>query len=196
MSIGGNDLLQHSENENPKLGQYLRRYVKKAIETTALHAGVSPSGKIAAPPPPESINVTTQGEYMQVTVNHSAAIQKGVQYITHVSTNPQFSTPIVHDHGSSRAPVPFTLPTKDGDGNPHNYYVRTIAQYPGSDPSQPTYYGGVSPVAVTMGGTTQMTLLPGTGSGTGAANGQQSAVGLGKQIFRPAPMPKRNVSGQ
>ena len=32
----------------------------------------------------------------------------------------------------------------------------------------------------------------GTWSGTGAANGQQSAVGLGKTIFRPAPQPKRS----
>lgn len=196
MSIGGNDLLQHIENENPKLGQYLRRYIKTAIETTALHAGVSPTGKIAAPPPPESINVTTSGEYMQVTVNHNAPIQKGVQYITHVSTNPQFSTPIIHDHGSSRSPVPFTLPTKDAGGTPINYYVRTIAQYPGSDPSVPAYFGGVAPVAVNMGGTSQMDLQAGTGSGTGAANGQQSAVGLGRQIFRPAPSPKRNVGAK
>jgi hypothetical protein len=194
MSIGGNDLLAHVEKEWPRLGQYLRRYVAPAIETTAQNAGVSPTGKIAPPAPPESINVTTAGEYMQITVQHSAPIQKGIQYISHVSTNPQFSTPLIHDHGSSRAPMPFPLPTKDASGNTLSYYVRTIAQYQGSDASAPTYFGGASPVAVTMGGTTQMTLQPGTGSGTGASNGQQSAVGLGATIFRPAPAPKRSVN--
>ena len=194
MAIGGKDLLSQIENENPKLGVYLRRYVNKAIETTARNAGVSSSGKVAAPAPPESVNVTTQGEYMQVTVNHAAAIQKGIQYITHVSTDPSFSAPMIHDHGSSRAPLPFPLPTKDAGGATINYYVRTIAQYPGSDPSAPTYHGGAAPAAVTMGGTTQMTLNAGTGSGTGSADGQQSAVGLGKTIFRPAPSPKRNVN--
>lgn len=196
MSIGGKDLLAQIESDYPKMGIFLRRYLIPAVETTATHAGVSPTGKIAAPPPPESINVTTSGEYMQVTVNHAAPIQKGVQYITHVSTDPQFSTPMIHDHGSSRSPMPFPLPTKDANGNTQKYYVRTIAQYPGSDASTPTYHGGDAPVAVTMGGTTQMTLMPGTGSGTGASNGQQSAVGLGRQIFRPAPGPKRNVGAQ
>lgn len=196
MSIGGRDLLTQIENENPKLGIFLRSHLIPAIETTARNAGVSPTGKVAPPPPPESINVTTQGEYMQVTVNHAAPIQKGIQYITHVSTDPQFSAPLIHDHGSSRCPMPFPLPSKDAGGNPISYYVRTIAQNPGGDPSPPTYHGGVSPVAVTMGGTTQMTLLPGTGSGTGAANGQQSHVGLGKTIFRPAPAPKRAVNTQ
>lgn len=194
MSIGGDNLLSQIENGDlSKVGVYLRRYIKPAILTTARNAGVSASGKIAAPAPPESVSVTSQGEYVQVTVNHSAAIQKGVQYITHISTDPQFSAPMIHDHGSSRAPLPFPLPSKDASGNAIKYYVRTIAQYPGSDPSQPTYYGGDAPAEVTLGGTTQMALQPGTGSGTGAADGQQSAVGLGKQIFRPAPAPKRAV---
>ena len=120
--IGGNNLLTQIEHgDMTKLGIYLRRYVLPAIETTAQNAAVSPTGKIAPPPPPESVNVTTTGEFMQVTVNHAAEIQKGIQYITHVSTNPQFSAPIIHDHGSSRAPLPFQLPTKDGDGNTIKY---------------------------------------------------------------------------
>jgi hypothetical protein len=196
MKIGGKDLLAQIEQESPKLGIFLRNYLIPAVETTARHAAVSPVGKIAPPPPPESINVTTAGEYMQVTVNHQASIQKGIQYITHVSTDPQFGSPLIHDHGSSRSPMPFPLPTKDAGGNAVSYYVRTIAQYPGSDPSTPAYFGGSAPVAISMGGTTQMTLQPGTGSGTGAANGQQSAVGLGRTLLRPAPMPKRTVNAQ
>ncbi len=183
MTIAGNDLLAQIENDNPKLGIYLRRYVKPAIETTAQNAAVDTAANIPAPAKPESINVTTSGEYMQVVVNHTAPIQKGVQYITHIATNPQFTGSIIKDHGSSRSPEPFFLPTKDGSGNTHNYYVGTVVQYPGSPPSEPTYYGGVTPVPVTMGGTTQMTLQPGTGSGT-AANGGQTFVGLGKSQVR------------
>ncbi len=190
MSLPGDDLLAQIENATDaptlavKLGQYLRRYVKTAIQTTAQNGAVSPTSQIPAPPPPESISVSTAGEMMQVVVNHSAPIQKGVRYLTHVATNPQFSNAIIIDHGASRAPQHIVLPTKSADGTvTHNYYVATIAQYPGSPPSAPTYYGGAQPVPVIMGGTTQMDILPGTGSGT-ASNGGQTLVGLGKAQVR------------
>jgi len=110
MSLPGNDLLTAVENAEDvptlakKLGQYLRRYVSTAIQTTARNAAVDPSSNLPAPAAPESINVTTAGELMQVVVNHTAPIQKGVRYITHIATNPQFTNPIIVDHGSSRCP--------------------------------------------------------------------------------------------
>lgn len=190
MSIGGNDLLSQIENASDfsdlrtKLGIYLRRHVVPGIETTAQNAAVSPTSQIAAPAPPESINVTTAGELMQVSITHNAPLQKGVHYITHIATNPQLSNAIIIDHGPSRAPQHITLPTKSGDGTKtHSYYVATIAQYPGSPPSPPTFFGGAAPKAVTMGGTTQMDIQPGTGSGT-ASNGGQTLVGLGKSQVR------------
>jgi hypothetical protein len=183
MAIGGNDLLQQIENDDPKLGQYLRSYVLPAIQTTAQNAAVSPTATIQPPKAPESVSVTTSGELMQVVVNHTTPIQKGVQYITHIATNPQMTNAIVVDHGCSRTPPHINLPTKDGSGNTHNYYVATVAQYPGSKPSAPTFYGGSSPKPVTMGGTTQMDIMPGTGSGT-ASNGGQTLVGLGKSQVR------------
>src|SRR5580692_1038081 len=134
--IGGDDLLALVEKDSPKLGIYLRRYVKTAIETTAQNAGVSPTGKIAAPPAPSSLTITPIGtEHVQITIQHNGA-QKGVQYITHFSPNsPQFSTPLIHDHGSSRCPPPVYLPSKDGSGNVISYYARCAAQNQGSDPS-------------------------------------------------------------
>lgn len=183
MSIAGNDLLSQIENESPKLGQYLRRYIVKAIQDTAKAAAVAPHGNIQAPTAPESISVTTAGELAQVVVNHTAPIQKGVQYLTHVATNPQFTNAIIIDHGSSRTPPHINLPTKDAGGVNHKFYFATIAQYPGSPPSAPTYFGGASPQPVTMGGTTQMDVQPGTGSGT-ASNGGQTFVGLGKSQVR------------
>lgn len=191
MSLPGNDLLSQIENApdlptlGQKLGQYFRRYVNTAIQTTASHAAVSPTASVAAPAPPESISVTTAGELAQVVVNHTAPIQKGVRYITTIATNPQFTDGMIHDHGCSRSPAPFNLPTKDGSGNTHSYYFGTIAQYPGSPPSAPTFYGGATPAAVTMGGSTQMDLQAGTGSGTGK-NGGQPFVGIGKSQIRLA----------
>jgi hypothetical protein len=192
MSIGGEELLTLIESENPRLGQYLRRYVTPAIETTARNAGVSATGKVQPPQPPESLSVATAGELLEVKVNHAAPVQKGIQYITHISANdPIFQNPTIIDHyGTSRCPPLYRLPAKDAGGVAITYHVRTAAQMPGGDPS-PWTYGG----AVTLTGTTQMTLQPGTGSGTGAANGQQSAVGLGVDIFRPAPAAKRTVNG-
>jgi hypothetical protein len=183
MSVGGNDLLREIEGVWPKLGVYLRSYIKPAIETTAQNAAVDTASEIPAPASPESINVTTSGEYMQVVVNHNSPIQKGVQYMTHIATNPQFSNPIIIDHGASRAPSHIVLPTKDSTGATHNYYVATIAQYQGGPPSRPTYFGGAAPKAITMGGTTQMDIQPGTGSGT-ATNGAQPFVGIGKSQVR------------
>jgi hypothetical protein len=185
--IAGNDLLAQIENDNPKLGQYLRNYVLPAIQTTASNAAVDPSGTIAAPAPPESISVTTAGELMQVVVNHTAPIQKGVQYLTHIATNPQYADAIIVDHGASRTPPHINLPTKDSLGATHNYYVATVAQYPGSPPSVPAKAG-----PFTMSGTTEMDIQPGTGSGT-ASNGGQTLVGLGKSQIRLAVGAKRQV---
>jgi hypothetical protein len=192
VSLPGNDLLAQIENESPKLGQYIRNYLLPAIQTTAQNAAVSPTAKIAAPASPESVSVSTSGETMQVVVNHTSEVTKGVRYFTHISTNPQFTNAMVIDHGTSRAPAPISLPTKDAGGNTHNYYVATVAQYPGSDPSEPTFYGGAQPVAVTMGGTTQMDVMPGTGSGT-ASNGGQTFVGFGKAQVRLAPATENNT---
>jgi hypothetical protein len=192
MTLPGNDLLSQIEQDNPKLGIYLRRYVLPSIQTTAANAAVAPSGNIPAPQPPQSVNVTTSGELMQVTVNHTSPIRKGIHYITHIATNPQFTNAMIVDHGASRSPTHFNLPTKDASGNTHNYYVATVAQYPGSPPSKPTYHGGAQPAPVTMGGSTQMDIQPGTGSGT-ATNGGQALVGLGNSIIRVAQEAKRKV---
>jgi hypothetical protein len=191
VSIGGQDLLAQIEQESPKLGIFLRRYVIPAIETTAFHAGVSPTGNTAPVAPPESISVNVSGEHAQVVVNHSAPVGKNVRYITHFSTNPQFSNCIIKDHGCSRAPEHVFLPTKDGSGATHQWYAATVAQEPGALPSV-TYYGGVTPQPFTMSGTSQVGITPGTGSGT-AQNGGQALVGLGVSQIRPAPSPKRSV---
>lgn len=184
MSIGGNDLLAEVEKQFPKLGVYFRNYVLPAIQTTASNAAVDPTSEIAAPDAPESVNVTTAGEMMQVVVNHTAPLQKGAHYIYSVATNPQMSGAQIEAKPATRAPLHFTLPTKSSDGTKtHDYYVAVQTQYPGSLPSAATFFGGVTPIAVNMSGTTQMDIQPGTGSGT-ASNGGQVLVGLGKAKVR------------
>ena len=181
MSIGGNDLLAHIERDNPKLGIFLRRYVVPSIETTARNAGVSPVSKIAAPSPPESVSVApaTTGDMLQVVVNHVAPIQKGTHYIYTIANNPQFSNAMIEAKPATRSPVHFPLPTFAADGTTkHDYHVAVQVQYPGSDPSRPTYHGGDSPSPVQLNGTAAADILPGTGSGT-AMNGGQTLSGLG-----------------
>lgn len=189
--IGGDDLLAEIENSYPRLGVFFRHYVIPAIQKTAENAAVDTQTQIPAPAPPESVQVQvgpTGSEMMQVTVNHQSPITKGAHYIYSVATNPQFIGAQVEVKPATRAPLHFVLPTNQVQipGQPivaHQYHIAVQVQYPGSPPSAPTYYGGSSPIPVTMNGSTQMNILPGTGTGT-ATNGGQTLVGLGKAQVR------------
>ncbi len=192
--LDGGQLLAEVENQWPKLGILLRRF-QKATNDTASAAGVAPVGQVAPPAAPQGVSVAVAGEMMHVAIADNQPLARNVRYFTEVANNPSFSQPIVIDHGASRTSHPFPLPTKDGSGNTHNWYVRSYSQYPGSAPSAPVVHGGTSPTAVQMSGSTQLTLLPSTGSGTAAGNGQQGASGLGKTLLRGAVQPaKRSVS--
>lgn len=180
---GGRELSQ-VEQRDPLLGSLLRRFMN-GINTLSTNSGISATGSTAAPKSPDSVNASVMGDYLHISVSHGGQINRGVRYFSEISANdPTFSSPIVHDHGTSRTPPPFPLPTKSASsGNPtHNYYLQTYAQYPGSQPSEPTVYGGnkSAPVAIQMGGTTIGDLLPSNGSGTASNSGQQAGSGLGK----------------
>jgi hypothetical protein len=184
--LPGNDLLAQIENENPKLGQYLRQYLGPAITRTAQNAAVSPTGSAAAPESPSALSVAAAGEMVHVSLTDNSSLNRGVQYFTEISPNdPSFRQPIVFHHGTSRTPPPFPLPSKNAGGSAISYYIRSYSQYPGSPPSAPVVYGGAAkPTAVTLGGTTQLNLLPSTGSGTASGNGTQGGQGLGKSPVR------------
>lgn len=187
MPLPGNDLLQEFENQGgaaAKLGIFLRRYVLPTVQSVARSAAVGPTKQLPPPAPPESIGVTTAGELMQVVINHNAPMIRGARYFTEISADrTDFVGAIVKDHGASRSPEPFYLPTKTAAGATHNYYIASYVQYPGGPPSAPVYWGGATPVAVNMSGATEMDLQPGTGSGT-ATNGGQTLQGLGKAAIR------------
>jgi hypothetical protein len=182
--LDGGRLLSKVMQRDPEQGQ-LHQNIIDAINRLAQNSAVSAIGEIQPPKAPDSVSVKVAGEFMHVSINHGGQLQKNVRYFTEVSTTPTFSAPIVIDHGSSRTSHPFPLPAKDDAGAAQSYYVRSYAQYPGSQPSEPTVVGGTgAPTAHTMTGSTQMTLLPSTGSGTAANNGQQAGAGLGKTLTR------------
>lgn len=182
--VDGGRELSYVEQQNPQLGALLRR-VLLGVNTLSKNTGASATGEVAAPKAPDSVNTAVSGEMLHVSISHGGQLQRGVQYFTEISPNdPSFSAPIVYHHGSSRTPPPIPLPTKTAaTGNAtHNYYVRSYAQYSGSQPSAPTVFGGSgsAPVAIQMTGSTIGDLLPSTGSGTAANTGQQGGSGLGK----------------
>lgn len=184
--LPGNDLLSQIENENPKLGQYLRQYLVPAISRTAQNAAVSPTGENASPQSPSGISVSSAGELVHVAITDNSPLNRGVNYFTEISPNDaSFRQPIVVHHGTSRTPAPFSLPSKDSSGNAISYYVRSYSQYPGSKPSIPIVHGGADkPTAITLTGSTQMQLQPSTGSGTASGNGTQGGQGFGKSPVR------------
>lgn len=200
-NLQGGRELPHLAQKDPYLGSILRRIIN-AVNTTSQNAGVSAIGKLPPPLPLQGINVagtqagdtiTVPGEILHFTLQHDAPLTKGVRYFSEYDTNPNFTQPHVIDHGTSRTGN-VNLPTMNSDGDDHTYYLRSYAQYPGSDPHKPLVLGGLNgPLKIKMGGATQMNLLSSTGSGTAAPNGTQGGKGLGVNLKRPAVGPKRNL---
>jgi len=191
--LDGGRFLAEINQKDSKMGALFQRIIT-AINTLATNTASSAVGQMAAPPPPDAVAVKVAGEMAHVSITHNGPVLRGVQYFTEISNNPQFSQPIVVHHGTSRTSHPFPLPTHDDNGATQNWYFRSYAQYHGSPPSEKTVFGGQeNPVAVQMNGSTRMTLLPSTGSGTASPTGSQGGQGLGTFTTRPAQGPKRNV---
>lgn len=214
---GGRELSRLNQMDS-MTGSLLSRIIT-AINNLADNIAVSPVGKLSPPDPINSHTVSgtlTNGvmvspsETLHFTLTHNAPVKKGVQYISEIDTDPNFPQPHVIDHGASRSAF-VHLPALASDGvTQQTYYLRSYAQYHGSDPSEKTTYGGrdaaipiqltPSTGAVSVNGTlyplqgaTGVDILPSTGSGTASPDGQQGGKGLGTVNQRPAPGPKRNL---
>lgn len=197
---GGRELSYIALRDN-YAGSLFNRIIE-AVNTLAKNAGVSSVGKISPPPPIDSVTVqggtpvngivtVPNSEILHWTIQHNQSIKKGIKYVSEISTDPSFSQPHQHFHDSSRSGF-LSLPTMNSKGGKQTYYLRSQAQYPGSDPTVPSVYGGLSgPYGIQLGGASQMDLLPSTGSGTASSSGQQGAKGLGIVLNRRAPGPKR-----
>ena len=197
---GGQELSTISQKDFNH-GSLLRRIID-AVNSLALNVGASAVGKLSPPAPVDSIQVagtqsgntiTCSNELLHLTLTHNSELQKGIQYIHEIGTDPSFLNPHQIDAGCSRS-LFLHLPSKQSDGvTPQVYYHRVIPQYHGSDPQKPTVLGGLaSPTQIVMTGNTATTLLTSQGSGT--ASPQQGGKGLGTVITRPAPTTKRSLA--
>jgi len=200
---GGRELVYLTQKDN-YLGSFLSR-LGDAVNTLAGNAGVAAVGKTS--PPPRVDNITVQGtqagdtltapsEILHWTLTHNQAINKGIKYFSEIDTDPNFPQPHVYVHDASRTGF-LTLPTYATAAaktalQPTAYYLRSYAQYPGSDACAPTVLGNLgAPTKIQMTGTSVTSLLPSTGSGTASAQGQQGGQGLGAVVRRPTTQPKR-----
>jgi len=202
--LDGSRELNYVTQKDVYMGNLFSRIID-AVNNLAANVGAAAVGKLPPPPPVNAINVAgsspsngiisvANSELLHLTLTHNSPIQRNIRYFTEVDTSPDFIQPHVIDHGTSRS-VFVHLPTQDSNGNTQTYYVRSYAQYPGGDPCKPYVLGGLTgAIGIQMGGSSKLTLLPSTGSGTASPTGQQGAKGLGDILYRPAPGPKRSVA--
>lgn len=199
---GGREL-NYIAQRDTYAGSLFARIIK-AVNSVANNTATAAIGKLTPPDPINAITVkgtqvgnviTCPGEILHFTLTHNSAIKKGLQYISEWDTSPAFTQPHIIDHGCSRTHT-MTLPTFQDDATtPNTYYLRSYSQYPGSDPSKKTVLGGLSQATqIVMSGTTALTPLASTGSGTASPFGNQGGKGLGVVLNRPSPGPKRNVN--
>jgi hypothetical protein len=171
----------------PVFGSYLARALdrmEKAVNALATHSASEAVGTLPPPPPLSSVNVAHDtNNLVHVTLTDNSPLNKNVGYFVEYAKEPGFLHPHVEDLRSSRGRV-LNLPQG-------TYYIRGYHQPVGGLPSKPVNYGGNTPTAVTITGGSALSLLPSTGSGTGAPDGSTGGVGLGKTLTRRAPGPKR-----
>lgn len=187
--------LQAGHMSPVRVGQLFSKIINWANQLATSGANTG-GGEIQPPPPIAALTIKTAGEMVHVQHSHPGAIQRGIQYFTEVGVNDAgFNQPLVHDWGATRTPATMmTLPTNDDNSKPISYYFRSYAQYHGSKRSDYAYWGTAqAPTAVTLAGTTSMTPLSSTGSGTAANSGLQGGQGLGNQLFRATATTKRSV---
>jgi hypothetical protein len=169
--------------------------IEDGVNNLGQQLAAEPVGLAQPPAPLESVNVKAAagtGEQVHVTLTHNVPVSKNIHYFLEYDNDPSFPAPHVAHLGTSRGTV-LNLPSKTDGGAVQNWYFRGYPQFPGSKPAPAVNYGGLTPTVVTLGGSTQLTLQPSTGSGTAAANGQQGGSGFGKVNTRPPIGPKRSI---
>ena len=183
--------------QHPAIGRYLGvalQRLEDAVNQLGVHTATDPTGTVPAPPAIQKLTIKTDGNgTVHGTIDDNNPISRGLHYFVEYDTTPAFSRPHVVHLGVSRTMHPFILPAKDDDGNAQQFYFRGYSHYPGGEPGPPLHFGGDVPTPVSPGGTSQMTLLPSTGSGTAPNDGQRGASGFGKVLHR-LPVTVKRVS--
>jgi hypothetical protein len=192
MALDSVQYLREIKNRDPKLGLFLEN-LHDSLNTSLNHLGMSATGLHQPPDPIAALNVAAGSDHVHVTLTDASEVKKAAHYFVEYSVNdPTFAQPHVEHLGASRGRV-LALPAKDGLGAAQTYYFRAYSQYPGSDPQSKHIYFGTrgAPTAVMLTGSSQLTLLPSTGSGTGRADGTEGGSGFGSVLTRPSIQPKR-----
>lgn len=167
--------------------------IQEHVNNGFQQVGVSTMTKTAAPDPPENLNIKADNGIAQFVITHNAPITKTDRYFVEADTDPSFSRPHVFDSGASRTGF-MTLPHMNDDGDVQQWHFRSYVQRNGSPASAKVNFGQqYSPTPVSVGGATQLTPIPSTGSGTAAANGMQGGQGLGTDYHRPQKLIQRGV---
>jgi hypothetical protein len=144
-----------------------------SVNALGTATGVDPTNHTTPPNPPSDIQVKANNGLAHVTLSDTSQRSRALHYFIEADTDPAFPNPHVQHLGVSRGAF-ITLPSKADDASAQNWYFRAYSQYPGSQQrSDHQVFGGSVPMAVDVGGTTQLTPLTSTGSGTASTNGQQ-----------------------
>jgi hypothetical protein len=199
--LSGGPYLSSLTQSDSRLGSLFQRLID-GVNRVATAASVEPVGETAPPSSPNGIQVSAPAvgsgsEMLHLSIVDNQPLNRGIRYFSDIATSPSFGNSVVAsvDHGASRTTHPLPLPTFDGTGAKHTFYVQSYSQYPGSKPSKPVVYGGAaSPIGIQMAGTSKLTLLPSQGSGTAPQQGTKSGQGLGAQPSRGAVGPKRRTA--
>ena len=166
----------------PILADGLQR-LEDAVNNLAVNVGADPTGFVPQAPTIQGLMVKAANGLVHVSINDSNPISKNLHYFVEYSTDPAFSQPHVEHLGPSRGGV-LNLPGKTDGNATQNFYLRGYSQYQGGIAGKPINFGGAIPTPVNPGGTTLLTLLPSTGSGTAPNNGERGGQGFGKVLKR------------
>jgi|ERR1700722_4571572 len=184
MPIDGGQFLDEMRSKDPRLSLLLQRIID-GVNQTANSLGTDSSGHIAPPAPPSAINVAAGSDHVHVTVSDHTQRSRALNYfVEYTAGDPNFLQPHVVQLGASRGTI-LALPAKDGTGATQSYYFRSYSMYPGSQTASPkiVHGGTYTPMPVTLTGSSQLTLLPSTGSGTAPSNGQRGGKGFGTDQY-------------
>jgi hypothetical protein len=173
----------------PRIGAILAvglQRIEDAVNSVATNSATAAMATLPAPPTIQGLTVKASGGLVHAVISDSSNVRRGINYFVEYSNNASFQGRWVQHLGPSRTMQPIILPAKQDGGAAQNWYFRAYSQYPGGAPGQPVHFGGSSPAAVSVGGSTQFTLIPSTGSGTGSAatNEQSTPEGFGTVLHR------------
>lgn len=162
--------------------------IQDAINATANAAGVDSTQHLSTPDPPQSIQVSAGSDHAHVTLTDASQRNRARNYFVEYSANdPSFGQPHVEHLGASRGRV-LALPAKDGNGATIKYYFRGYSHSLGAESASAIVtHGGTTPTPVQLSGSSQLALLPSTGSGTATTLGKQGGTGFGTAQYSDLP---------